>query len=61
MEDDKKSVKPVTDDGNNQGGNSKILHAVPSSESSEQIKRPRLMTVEEARWIAGGKKMKVIL
>jgi hypothetical protein len=62
MEDDKKSVKPVKKGDSKKEGSEARLHLISSSliESSEKIQRPRPMTVDEARWIANGKKMKVV-
>ena len=62
MDDDQKSVKPTKEAGSKKEGADALLSLIPSSlsESSEKIQRPRPMTVEEARWIAGGKKMKAV-
>ena len=39
-----------------------LIPSVPceSTNNSTEIKRPRLMNEQEARWIAGGKKMRVV-
>jgi hypothetical protein len=61
MDNDKKSVKPTKKGDSNREGSDARLHLIPPSltESSKKIKRPRPMTVDEARCIANGKKMKV--